>query len=45
MGKLTGDIEVNICMYVVNVGCQHPDQFVTVAERGETTPVAAALGV
>ncbi len=45
MGKLTGDIEVNICTCVVDVGCQQPDQFVTVAERGETTPVAAALDV
>ena len=45
MGELTGDIEVNICTCVVDVGCQQPDQFVTVAERGETTPVAAALYV
>jgi hypothetical protein len=45
MVKSTGDIEVNICTCAVNVGCQHPDQFVTVAEKGETTPVVAALDV
>ena len=45
MGELTEDIEVNICTCVVDVGCQQPDQFVTVAERGETTPVAAALDI
>ena len=45
MGELTGDIEVNICTCVVDVGCQQPEQLVTVAERGETTPVAAALDV
>jgi len=45
MVESTGDIEVNICTCVVNVGCQHPDQFVTVAERGGTIPVVAALDV
>jgi len=35
MGELTGDIEVNICTCVVDVGCQHLVAFaIGVARRG-----------